>query len=155
MYKGDPAGAAKFAKEAVAAADRSSDQALKLWAAAQVARTGAAVQPSRAIATTLARISRDADRSGSIYLAVLASVEGAETLLKLGDHRSARQEIDRTLPGAESLGLRELHARSEYVMAASLRAANDQQARRHYVVVTHILDEMKRETCAQILRGLT
>jgi eukaryotic-like serine/threonine-protein kinase len=149
LYQGDPSGAAKVAKEAVAAAERSSDQALKLWAEAQVARTGAAVQPTRAIATTLARISRDADRSGSIYLSVLASVESAETVLKLGDHRSARQEIDRTLSRAEALGLRELHARSEYVMASSLRAANDQQARRHYAVVTRILDEMKRETGAE------
>ena len=113
LYQGDPSGAAKFAKDAAASAERSSDQALKLWAEAQMARTGAAVQPTRAIATTLARISRDADRSGSIYLSVLASVESAETVLKLGDHRSARQEIDRTLSRAEALGLRELHARSE------------------------------------------
>jgi tetratricopeptide (TPR) repeat protein len=149
LYQGDPSGAAKVAKEAVAAAERSSDQALKLWAEAQMARAAAAVQPTRAIATTLARISRDADRSGSIYLSVLASVESAETVLKLGDHRSARQEIDRTLSRAEALGLRELHARSEYVMAASLRAANDQQARRHYAVVARILDEMKREQGAE------
>jgi eukaryotic-like serine/threonine-protein kinase len=149
LYQGDPSGAAKVAKEAIAAAERSSDQALKLWAEAQVARTGAAVQPTRAIATTLARISRDADRSGSIYLSVLASVESAETVLKLGDHRSARQEVDRTLSRAEALGLRELHARSEYVMASSLRAANDQQARRHYAAVTRILDEMKREQGAE------
>jgi hypothetical protein len=35
------------------------------------------------------------------------------------------------------------------VMASSLRAANDQQARRHYAAVTRILDEMKREQGAE------
>jgi serine/threonine protein kinase/tetratricopeptide (TPR) repeat protein len=149
LYEGDPAGAGRLAKEASTAAGRSSDQALKLWAEAQLARTGAAAQPTRTIASTLARVSRDAERSGSIYLSVLASVESAETLLRLGDHRGARQEIERTLPRAESLGLRELHARSEYVLASSMRAAKDDQARRHYAIVTRILDDMKREKGAE------
>ena len=34
-------------------------------------------------------------------------------------------------------------------MASSLRAANDQQARRHYAVLARILDDMKREQGAE------
>lgn len=151
LYLGDAAGASTLAKEAAAAAGSSSDRALQLAARAQVARAAAAAAPTRALASTLAGISREADTAGSIYLSVLASVESAEALLQLGDHRAARQEIDRTLPRAESLGLRELHARSEYVLASVLRAAKDDQSRRHYAAVTRILDDMKREQGAERL----
>jgi serine/threonine protein kinase/tetratricopeptide (TPR) repeat protein len=151
LYGGDTSGAVTLAKQAEAAAGRSSDQALQLWARAQIARTSAAIQPTRAIASTLASISREAERSGTIYLSVLSSVASAETLLKLSDHRGAKQEIDRTLPRAEALGLRELHARAEYVLASALRAAKDDQARRHYAAVTRILDGIRNEQGAEKL----
>jgi tetratricopeptide (TPR) repeat protein/tRNA A-37 threonylcarbamoyl transferase component Bud32 len=144
-YRGDPAGAAKLADQAAQAASRASDKALQLWSEAQVARTAAGIQPTRALAATLAGVSRQADSSGSIYLSVLSSLESAETLLRLGDHRGARQEINRTLPRAEALGLRELLARSEYVLATTMRLANDPQSRVHYASALRILDEMKRE----------
>jgi tetratricopeptide (TPR) repeat protein len=144
-YRGDTAGAAKLAEQAAQAASRTSDRALQLSTQAQVARTSVTAQPTRGLATTLAALSRQADSGGSIYLSVLSSLESAETLLRLGDHRQARQAIDRTLPRAESLGLRELLARSEYVLATTMRLAKDDQARRHYATAMRILDEMKRE----------
>ena len=50
-----------------------------------------------------------------------------------------------TLARAEALGLRELTARAEYVMATSLRLANDRAARQHYATVVRILGELARE----------
>ena len=148
-YAGDPTGASRLADEAAQAASRSSDRALQLWAQAQVARTAAAAQPTRALAATLATISRQADSAGLIYLSVLSSLESAETLLRLGDHRQARQAVERTLPRAESLGLRELLARSEYALATSMRLANDSDSRRHYALALRMLGEMKAEEGSQ------
>jgi tetratricopeptide (TPR) repeat protein len=145
LFAGDPSGAGRLAEQAEQTAASGSDRALQLWSQAQVARVAAAAQPARPVATTLATISRQADSTGAIYLSVLSALEGAETLLRIGDHRGARGEIDRTLPRAESLGLRELLARSEYVLATTMRLAKDDQARRHYASALRILDDMKRE----------
>jgi tetratricopeptide (TPR) repeat protein len=151
LYAGDPAGAARLAEQSAQTAARGSDRALQLWSQAQVARVAAAAQPTRTVATTLATISRQADSTGAIYLSVLSALEGAETLLRIGDHRGARREIDRTLARAESLGLRELQARSEYVLATTKRQANDPQARHHYAAAMRMLDGMKREDGGQRL----
>jgi hypothetical protein len=145
LYRGDVAEAAKVASQAAQAAGRASDRSLRLSTDAQVARVAAVAQPSRAVASSLATISREANSNGFIYLSVLTALESAETLIRLGDHQGARQEIDRTLPRAESFGLRELLARSEYVLAATLRAAKNDQARHHYTTAMRILDEMTRE----------
>lgn len=149
LYRGHTAEAAKLADQAAQTASRASDRALQLWAQAQVARVAAVARPTRSVATSLANISREANTSGSIYLSVLTSLESAETLLRLGDSRGARQSVGTTLARAESLGLRELLARSEYVLAETMRAANDPQARRHYATAQRILEEIKREEGAQ------
>ena len=149
LYAGDPAGAGRLAEQAAQTAARTSDRSLQLWSQAQVARVAGTVQPTRAVATTLAGISRQADSRGATYLSVRASVESAETLLRIGDYRGARQQIDRALPRAESLGLRELQARGEYVLATTMRVSKDGQARRHYASALRILDEMKREPGAE------
>jgi hypothetical protein len=53
--------------------------------------------------------------------------------------------VEPTLARAETLGLRELQARSEHVLATTMRLAGDTQARRHYAAALQILEEMKRE----------
>jgi serine/threonine protein kinase/Tfp pilus assembly protein PilF len=151
LFSGDVAGAAALADQASRAAAQASDRSLQLWTQAQVARTGAASRPTKAIADRLSAISQQADSSGSIYLAVLSAIESAETLLRLNDHRGARQAIERALPRAEALGLRELLARAEYVLAETLRAAKDDAARRHYATAQRILEEMRREDGADRL----
>ncbi|CAN5645476.1 hypothetical protein BH23ACI1_BH23ACI1_29110 [soil metagenome] len=144
-YMGDQKDAAVLAAQAAEAAGQTSDRAQQLWARAQVARTSAAVQPTRAHAASLAKISREAATSGLVYLSMLSSVESAETLLALGDHQQARAEIDRTLPRIETLGLRELTARSEYVLATARRLSNEVQARRHYAAALRALEQMQSE----------
>ena len=107
--------------------------------------TAAAAQPTRALATTLASIAGQADAQGLTYLSVYASLQSADTHLRTGNFQQARQDVERTLARAETLGLRELQARAEYVLASAFRAANDPQSRRHYAAAQQLFDEMKRE----------
>ena len=60
---------------------------------------------------------------GLTYLSVYASLQSADTHLRTGNFQQARQDVERTLARAETLGLRELQARAEYVLASALRAA--------------------------------
>jgi hypothetical protein len=78
-------------------------------------------------------------------LSVYASLQSADAHLRAGNAQQARQDIERTLARAETLGLRELQARAEYVLASALRALNDPQARRHYATAKQLFDEIKRE----------
>ena len=145
LFAGDAPAAAQAAAAAVETARRTSDRSLQLWAEMQVARTAAATKPSRTLATTLDSVGRQAGGIGSVYLSVLSSVAAAETLLRAGDHQGAGRAVTPTLARAEALGLRELAARCEYVVATSLRLANDRAARQHYAAVVRILGELGRE----------
>ena len=149
LYRGDTAEAAKVAGLAVQAAAQASDQSLQRSTQLQAARVAAAAQPTPALVSSLSTISREANSNGFIYLSVLAALESADTLLRLGDTRVARQSIEPTLARAESLGLRELLARSEFVLAETMRAAKDPQARRHYATAQRLLEEIRREEGAQ------
>jgi eukaryotic-like serine/threonine-protein kinase len=151
LYAGDPKGASRVAEQAVQAASQASDRALDLWAQAELAKATAALRPTKATAATLARISQQADISGLTYLSVHCAVESARTLAVVGDHQQSRQEVERALARAETLGLRELVAKAEYVLATTMRLADAQQARRHYVSALQVLDEMKREDGGQRL----
>jgi tetratricopeptide (TPR) repeat protein len=144
-YSGDTKGAARAAEQAAQAATRTSDRALDLWAQAEVAKTSAAVQPTRAAASTLAKIAAQAETSGLTFLSVYCSLQNAETLLRVGDHVQAQQEVERTLAKAETLGLRELVAKGEYVLATAMRLTKNPQARRHYSAALQVLEQMKRE----------
>jgi eukaryotic-like serine/threonine-protein kinase len=142
---GDPRAAIRTSEQSAQAATRASDRTLDLWARAEVAVTAAAAQPTRALAATLASIASQADVQGLTYLSVYASLQSADTHLRTGNFQQARQDVERTLARAETLGLRELQARAEYVLASALRAAKDPQARRHYATAQQLFDEMKRD----------
>ena len=144
-YRGDPASALKLAEEANRLAAGGSDRSLQLWTEAQLARARAVAQATPSAAATLAGIGQRADRAGAVYLSVLTALETAETLLRAGSSAEARRQAERTLARAETLGLRELAARAEFVVAEAMRLAGDGQARRRYATVLRSLDEMRRE----------
>jgi hypothetical protein len=153
FWKGDAKAAARLAGEAVQAAARSSDRALDIWAQFTAANISAAAEPTRAAAANLAQIGRRAESRGLVYLSVWCALQRAETCLRAGDRQQAHELIEPTLARAETLGLRELQARSEYVLAATLRLGGDAQSRRHYAAALQILEEMKREDGSQNLLG--
>jgi tetratricopeptide (TPR) repeat protein len=145
FWKGDTKGAAQLAGEAAQAASRTSDRSLDLAAQFTAASISASAQPTRAAAAVLAQIGRQAETAGLTYLSVWCALQRADTLLKAGDRQQAHELVDQTLARAETLGLRELQARGEYVLAATLRLSGDPQSRRHYAAALQILEEMKRE----------
>jgi len=82
---------------------------------------------------------------------VCSLLQSANALLRIGDHTQARQQVEQVQAKAETLGLRDLLARSEYVLATTMRLTRDAQARRHYTTALQILEEMKREDGNQAL----
>ncbi len=149
FWAGDAGGAARLAAEAVQEAGRSSDRSLDTWAQFVAARISAAAHPAGPAAAALAKIGRQAQAAGMAYLSVECALQRADTLLRTGDRQQARQQIDKTLAEAETMGLRELQARSEYVLAGTMRLAGDRQARRHYATALQLLDAMAREDGSQ------
>jgi eukaryotic-like serine/threonine-protein kinase len=148
-YAADVKGASQAAEQATQAASRGSDRSLKLLVQADVAMIASAAQPTKALAAKLATLSRDADTLGLKSLSVECAVRRAETLLKLGETASARQEADRSLANAEELGLRVPLAKAHYLRAAMLRAAGDAEARREYAAALRLLEEIKGEDGSQ------
>ena len=148
-YAGDIKGASGLADQAAVAASKAPDKSLALLAQASVAMTGLAAQPTRALAARLATLALDADQAGLRSLAVDAAILRAETLLKLGDRASARQEADRTLAKAETMGFRLAQAKAHYLRGELLRAASDPDARREYGLALRILNEIRNEDGSQ------
>jgi tetratricopeptide (TPR) repeat protein len=151
FWKGDAKGSAHLAREAVQAAARSPDRSLDLAAQFTAAAISASTRPTKAAAATLAQIGRRAETSGLTYLSVWCALQRADTLLGAGDRQRAHEQAEQTLAKAETLGLRELQARSEYVLAAAMRLGGDTQARRHYGTALRILQEMAQEDGSQHL----
>jgi eukaryotic-like serine/threonine-protein kinase len=148
-YAGDVKGASQIAEQAAQAASRGSDRSLTLLAQAEVAMIASAAQPTKALAAKLATLSQDADKLGLKSLSVECAVRRAETLLKLGETASARQETDRSLARAEELGLRVPLAKAHYLRATILRAAGDAEARREYAAALRLLEDIKGEDGSQ------
>lgn len=73
------------------------------------------------------------------------TIRRAEVLLSLGDRSTARQEIERTLVHAETLGLRTLLVKAHYLRAEVLRLGGDSGARREYGVALRLVDEIRAE----------
>jgi len=151
FWKGDAKSAARLAGEAVQAASRASDRSMDLWAQFAAANISAAAQPSRSLASSLGQIGQRADIAGLAHLSVWCMLQRADTLLRAGDSRQAHEQVERALAKAETLGLRELQARGEYVLAAAMRLGGGAQYRRHYATALQILEEMKREDGSQSL----
>ncbi len=147
----DAAAAGRLAGEALQAASQASDRSMDLWARFVTANVSAASQPTKAAAATLAQIGRQAQSAGLAYLAVSCALQQADTLLRAGDNQQARMQAEEALARAETLGLRELRARSEYVVGAAKRLVGDAQSRRHYTAALQLLDEMAREDGSQKL----
>jgi ATP/maltotriose-dependent transcriptional regulator MalT len=151
FFRGDAVSAARVANEAAQAAARASDRSMELWARFTAANVAAAATPTKAVATTLAQIGQRAKSAGLAYLSVYCALQQADALLRSGDKQQARVLAEDTLARAETLGLRELRARSEYVLAAAMRLAGNTQGPKHYTAALQLLDEMAREDGSQKL----
>jgi hypothetical protein len=68
-----------------------------------------------------------------------------DTLIKLRDFTTARDEANRAVAKSDALGLRVLIAKARYLRGAALRLANDPDASRDYAFALRLLDEIKGE----------
>ena len=144
-YTGDAKAASRLAEQAVQAGERASDKTLTLTAKTVAVMIAAAIQPSKGLAAQLDTLAQEADRLGLQFLSVDTSIHRAETLLRLGDQAGARQEADRALARAETLGFRLLLARAHHLRGELLRLAGDSQARVEYAAALRLLEEMKSD----------
>jgi serine/threonine protein kinase/tetratricopeptide (TPR) repeat protein len=141
----DVTAASRLADQAAQAGSRAPDRSLALAAKADAVMMASAVQPTRALASQLGTLSQEADTLGLQFLSVDSALRRAETLLKLGDRAAARQEVDRSLARADTLGFRLLRAKALYLRAEILRLAHDPQARAEYASALRLLEEIKGE----------
>ena len=132
LLRGRHQGRGRLADQAALAAAKAPDKSLALLAQASVAKTALAVQPTRALAARLATLALDADKAGLRSLAVEAAILRAETLLKLGDRPAARQEVDRALAKADTLGFRLSQAKGPLPAWRTAARGQDADARREY-----------------------
>jgi serine/threonine protein kinase/tetratricopeptide (TPR) repeat protein len=151
FWKGDMNNAAHVAGEAVQTAAQTSDLSGALWSQFVAANISAAAQPTKRTAETLAQIGRRAEITGLIYLGISCALQRANALLRIGDRQQAREQVEQALAKIETLGLRELQARSEYILASTMRLAGDLEARRHYTAALQLIEGMKREDGSQNL----
>jgi tetratricopeptide (TPR) repeat protein len=144
-YRGDIKGASGLAELASQAASPASDPSLALLIQTVVATTAAAEQPSRAIATRLTGLAQEAERLGLNVLALDCAILRTGILLKLGDRATARDEADRALAKAETLGIRLPLARAHHARAEVRRLGGDAKAPEEYAVALRLLDEIREE----------
>ncbi len=144
FYAGDSKAAAALAEQAIQAASKTSDRTLTLLAQAS-ASMAAASQPTRSLAARFASLALDAEKAGLTSLAVDCAASRAEVLLAVGDRAAARQEAERVLARAETLGLRVPQARAHYVRAETMRLANDADARREYGLALRVLNDLRND----------
>ena len=144
LYAGDAKGAAALAEQAIQAASKASDRTLTLLAQASAAMAVSS-QPSRALAARFASLALEAEKAGLVSLAVDCAVSRAEILLGLGDRAAARQEADRVLARAETLGLRVPQVRAHYVRAEVLRLVGDGEAKREYSLTLRVLNDLRND----------
>jgi len=145
FYSGDTKGAGARAAEAVQSASKASDRSLGLLAQASAATVAVTAQPTKALATRLATLAQDADSVGLKSLSVDCSLLRVDTLIKLRDYATAREEASRAVAKSDALGLRVLIAKARYLRGTALRLSNDREASRDYGFALRLLDEIKGE----------
>ena len=142
-YGGDVKRASELSKQVAQAAHSASDRSLTLLAQANVVIIASAVQPTRGLAARLAELAQEADSLGLKSLSVECSVQGAATLIRLGDSANGLREAERALARAEALGLKVPLAKAHFLKASVLRASGDPAARRDYGAALRLLEEVK------------
>ncbi|HEY1273122.1 MAG TPA: tetratricopeptide repeat protein [Terriglobales bacterium] len=146
FYHGDLKSARALHSQALQSATASKNAERILLSRAALARDD--VQSGRAAAATvqLRSLSQQADSRGLKYVAVEASIDLGEALLKTRALPQARQELERALTRCDKLGLNALKARAEYLLGMALRmSGNAAAAAEHYRQALSLLQSIQKE----------
>ncbi len=146
FYRGDYKTAAALYDEALKTAPRTSGLDLILVSKFNVAKVAVRQGRFQAAASSLGKLSQDADDIGLKYVSVECSIYHAEALMNLKSYEPARKELESALSKSEKLGLKALLAQSHYLLARDLELAGKaSDAPEHYQQARKILDEIKNE----------
>jgi eukaryotic-like serine/threonine-protein kinase len=146
FYRGDYAAAATLYDQALKTASHASNPDLILAAKFNVAKVAVKQGHFQAAASSLGKLSDDANSSGSIYLSVECSIYHAEALIGLKSYEPARKELESALNRSEKLGLKALLAQSHYLLARDLELSGKaDDAKEHYAQARKILDDIQNE----------
>jgi tetratricopeptide (TPR) repeat protein len=146
FYRGDIKSARTFYGQALEAASRTKDRDKVLISKISLAKVAIQEGRSAAAVSSLKSLAQEADSLGLKYLSAQCSTYRAEALLGSRDYARVQQELQSALGKAEKLGLRELLAKDQYLLATALRlTANGTEASGHYREALRWLEEIRKE----------
>jgi eukaryotic-like serine/threonine-protein kinase len=146
FYRGDFKSARTLYGQAFEAASRTKDRDKVLISKISLAKVAIQEGRSAAAVSSLKSLAQEADSLGLKYLSAQCSTYRAEALLGSRDYARAQQELQSALGKAEKLGLRELLAKDQYLLATALRlTANGTEASGHYREALRWLEEIRKE----------
>ena len=146
LYRGDFKSAHTLYEQALEAVSRTKDRDKALISEIGLANVAIQEGSSAAAITSLKSLAQEADSLGLKYLSAQCSTYRAEALLASRDYARAQQELESAMGKAEKLGLRELLAKNEYLLATALRlTGNGTEASGHYREALRLLEEIRKD----------
>jgi serine/threonine protein kinase/tetratricopeptide (TPR) repeat protein len=149
FYRGDYKSARTLYGQALEAVSHTKDRDKVLISKINLAKVAIYEGGSPAAISSLNSLAQEADSMGLKYLSVECSTYRAEALLGSRDYAGAQQELQSALGKAEKLGLRELLAKGQYLLATALRlTGNGAEASGHYREALRWLEEIRKEAAS-------
>jgi tetratricopeptide (TPR) repeat protein len=149
FYRGDYKSARTLYGQALEAVAHTKDRDKILISKINLAKVAIYEGGSSAAITSLTGLAQEADSMGLKYLSAECSTYRAEALLGSRDYAGAQQELQSALGKAEKLGLRELLAKGQYLLATALRlTGNGAEASGHYREALRWLEEIHKEAAS-------
>jgi len=146
FYRGEYTAAATLYDEALKTASHASDLDLILVAKFNIAKAAVRQGRFQSAASTLSKLSQQADSMGLKYVSVECSIYRAEALMNLKSYEPARKELESALSASEKLGMKALLAQSHYLLARDLELAGEAgEAAEHYQQARKILADIQSE----------
>jgi eukaryotic-like serine/threonine-protein kinase len=147
FYRGSLRDAQPLYDEALKFAIRSKEKDKILGCRVDLAHANLAQGRVTEAAKALEGLSSEADAVGMKYVGYEASVLLGEAQVASKDYSRARQQLERTIPGAEKLDLRDVLARAHYSLATALRlSGHGAEATTQYRQALEYLDQIRKDT---------
>ena len=146
FYRGDYKGASPLYDQSLQSAQHTTDARLTLLAKINIAKLGLREGRYPAAASSLQKLSDDANSLGLKYLAVECSVYRGEALMNMKDYTHAQQELQSAISRSDKLGVKALLAQSQYLLGRTLQlSGKSADAAGHYKQARELVDEIQKE----------
>ncbi len=150
FYQGDLKLAQDYFQQAVRAAAHSPQADLLLTAKLNATKVAVATGQGRAVISDLRSLAQRAEALGRKRLAVEATVDMAEAMVKQKDYSHGREELNRVLASSEKYGLRIQSAKTRYFLGTVLRlSGSPAESSTQYRQAAQMLDDIRKEPGAE------